>query len=345
MADTLLSRSLSPAEQAAVLFAEDRLDEVQALLTHGIAGKSGEDLWRMALDLFRLRADKQAFQHLAKRWKAEFASEPPPWDPLVDEAKLLPDLRLGAKACVELGGDMDLTSAIALNRGGSMERSAVIRVDATCLRTLDRQACSVLFDTLNRMIEGGIGIYLTGVARLVHCHRGLIAHDADYRPAWGLLLLLARINGDKQEHTRVAKEYFLAFGAWPAEWEPLVSPVVGVPEIKEKRGEPRYQAGPEILRLGGTLLGAKVFHLAELQMFALSGKYVNVDMSHLHRMDVAAARSFVNVCDALVAQGKVVRLLRQHSLIMTLLRLLEINPMVTLTAITKSNSTAVKAGK
>ncbi|MFN0313667.1 MAG: STAS domain-containing protein [Burkholderiales bacterium] len=330
---------------AAVLFAEDRIDEALALLTHGIAGQSDEALWRMALDLFRLRADKQAFQHLAKRWVAEFSAQPPPWDPLVDEAKLLPDLRLGAKACVELGGDMDLTSAIGLNRGGFMERTSVLRVDATCLRTLDRQACSVLFDTLNRMIEGGIGIYLTGIARLIHCLRGLIAHDVDYRPAWGLLLLIARINGDEQEHTRVSQEYSVAFGAWPAEWEPLVSPVVGIPDIQEKRGEPRYQTGPEVLRLSGTLLGERVFHLAELQTFALTSNYVNIDLSHLHRMDVAAARSFVNVCDALVAQGKVVRVLRQHSLVMTLLQLLEINPMITLTALTKSDSRTEKARK
>lgn len=347
MVTALLSQALSPTQEAAVLFAEDRVDEAQALLVRSIEAQSTrreEEIWRMTLDLFRLRADKAAFQRLAGRWEAEFSTAAPPWDPMVDEAKLVPDLRMGAKSCMELVGDVDLTAAIALNRSGLMERSAVIRLDATCLRSLDRQACSVLLDTLNRMIEEGIGIYLTGGVRLIHCLRNLIALDSGYRPAWVLLLLLSRIKGDEQEYARLSHEYSVALGAWPAEWDPLVTPVIGVPNIQEKRAEPRYQTGPEILRLSGTLLGAQVFHLADLQNFALTGKYVNVDLSHLHRMDVAAARSLVNVCDALIAQGKVVRLLRQHSLIMGLLRLLEINGSVVLTALTPSNPHPVHAG-
>jgi len=73
----------------------------------------------------------------------------------------------------------------------------------------------------------------------------------------------------------------------------------------------------------------------ELQNFALDRKYVNVDLSYLRRMDAAAGRALVNLANALTQEGKIVRLLRQHYLLLALLRLFQINESVVCTPLSR----------
>ncbi len=338
MVAAIFSQPLAPAQEAAILFAEDR-DAEALLLLQGlignIAANADPQLWRLALDLYRITGDKGGFDRTSAAFVARVDAAHPEWDPSVDESRLIPELRRDGKAFVELVGDLDVTGAIALNAQDVLSQHAIVRIDATRLQSLDKQACSVLFDTTVRLMEAGGGIHVTGAGRLAHCLQKLLATNTAFRPAWDLLLKLWQLKDEEREYARAALEYSLAVGTQPPEWEPVVIPVVGIAAIEEKRGEPRYQLGPEVLRLSGTISSSQDFHLKELQNFALDRKYVNVDFTYLRRIDVAGARALVTLANGLIREGKVMRLLRQNSLILALLRLLELNHSVVCTPLAR----------
>lgn len=335
---TLASHALTLAQDAAVLFAEGREAEVELLLARALTDKEdvqGREIWVLALDLYRLRGNRRAFERCAQALLEYHGGNAPAWDPTVEEDRLVPEIRAGGPCFLPLDGDVDAESAIALNARCTAAQCALVRLDATCLQTLDRQACSVLNDTVNRLMQAETGLFLTGAPRLAHALRMVLAVDSRFRPAWGLLLNLWRLRNEEREFARVALEYSLAFGTQPPEWEALVMPVVAIPSVEEKRREPRYQMGPEVLRITGTVTGAEDFHLRELQSFAHDRKYVNVDLSNLRRLDMAAAGALVDRANVMIAEGKIVRLLRQHGLVLELLRLLEIHPDVVCTTLTR----------
>lgn len=326
------------AQEAAVLFADGRESEAELTLAKALTrpGLPPErSLWLLALDLYRLRGNRRAFQQCLDAMAPEADAPPPPWDPTVDEARLLPEIRAGGTCYVALEGDLDAEGAIALNHHGVLSQCAVVRFDATCLQSLDRQACSVLNDAFQRPQDADIGLYVTGAPRLAYALRTLLTVDSEFKPAWKLLLRLWQLRDDQQEFNRAALEYSLVFGVQPPEWEAAVMPIVALPAVEEKRSEPRYQNGPEVMRPTGTLTGAQDFHLRELQSFAADRKYVNVDLSGVRRLDLAAAEVLVDTANAMIARGKVVRLLRQHGLISELLRLLGLNSAVVCTPLTR----------
>lgn len=338
MHSVIQSSTLSTAQEAAILFAEGRESEVELLLARALTvgeGAQSRDIWLLALDLYRLRGNKLAFLRCAQALEQRFGGNAPPWDPTVEEERLVPEIRAGGPCFLALEGEVDAASAIALNKQGAIGNCGLVRLDATCLQALDRQACSVLNDMVNRLMLAETGLYITGAARLAHALRMVLAVDSQFRPAWGLLLRLWQLRNEEREYARVALEYSLAFGTQPPEWEALVMPVVAIPSVEEKRREPRYQMGPEVLRVTGTVSGPEDFHLRELQSFSLDRTYVNVDLSNLRRLDVAAAGALVDQANAMIAEGKVVRLLRQHGLILELLRALEIHPGVVCTPLTR----------
>lgn len=335
---TPMTQPLSPVQTAASLFAEGLEHEAQRQLQSQIedptAGARPEP-WRALLDLMRLMGNRERFDRIATNYAKRFEQPTPPWDPLVNENRLLPELRDCGAAFIQISGDLDVADAIALNAHDILSQHAVVRMDGSCLRSLDQQACSVLLDTINRALDAGGGVYLTGVTRWVQCVAQLIRVHLAFQPAWQLLLKLWQLKGEEREFKRIATEYALGFGSRAPEWESIVAPRVDIPEVEEKREAPRYSMGSEIMRIVGTVAGSQSFYLRELQNFALDRKYVNVDLSLLHRMDALAARGLVLQVNALIGEGKVVRLLRQHSLVHTLLQLQDINASVVCTALTR----------
>ena len=58
---------------------------------------------------------------------------------------------------------------------------------------------------------------------------------------------------------------------------------------QEKRDQPRYEVGPELITLTGVMWGAADPQLAELRDFAELRQYVNINLSQLRRMDFSCA--------------------------------------------------------
>jgi ABC-type transporter Mla MlaB component len=107
-------------------------------------------------------------------------------------------------------------------------------------------------------------------------------------------------------------------------------PVVAARDLQERRDEPRYQPGPEVMRLSDVLAGATDRQLDALQAFAAERQYINVNLATMARIDLAAASALIGVVNGLAANGKVVRLLRPNPLVEALLETLHLDPRVQL---------------
>jgi len=116
----------------------------------------------------------------------------------------------------------------------------------------------------------------------------------------------------------------------PPEWRPVLMPVLAPRDLQEKRDQPRYQAGPEVMRLTHVLVGATDRQLDALQTFAAERQYVNVNLATLARIDLAGASVLIGLVNGLAANGKVVRLLRPNPLVEALLETLHLDPRVQL---------------
>ncbi|HEY7759767.1 MAG TPA: hypothetical protein VIA64_10175 [Burkholderiales bacterium] len=327
------TQSLTPVQEAAVMYANGRSDEAQRLLQQAIeaGGESDVRPWHLLLGLYRIEGDWQSFESLAACFERTFQRAAPNW--LSDEslAHLPPEMRPGGEVYCALAGVLDRRSAAALEPLSRLaQRYAGVHIDASKVTAVDGEGSRSLAQLLAMLGDNGNGVVLTGAEHLTHLLRRAVDSDGSQMPCWILLLELLRLRGLQADFERTALEYALAAGATPPEWRPVLMPVVAPRDLQEKRDQPRYQAGPEVMRLTDVLAGATDRQLDALQTFAAERQYVNLNLATLARIDLAGASALIGLINGMVASGKVVRLLRPNPLVEALLETLHLDPRVQL---------------
>jgi ABC-type transporter Mla MlaB component len=338
----LFPHSLPAAQEAAVLYANgreaDAADFLRRALAPGQAGSAGPELWIMLFDLLRVRGEWQQFEGLAQRFEAAFSSPAPQWLNEEEMTRLPPDLRPGGAGYFELAGALDAEREGELNRVRAAARDlATVHLNVSRLAGLDAEGCSAFLKLMHYLPDNGNGLVITGGDHLAD----LLQHAAEGNPTteayWALLLALHQVRGLQKDFERCALEYALAVGTEPPAWQPMVMPVTPRSAPEEKRDEPRYQAGPEILELTGAMWGAADPQLGTLHAFGEERQYVNINLSQLQRMDFGCGNAFANSINEWIAGGKTVRLIRPNSLVAAFLSTLSLSPDVNI--VTASRAT------
>jgi anti-anti-sigma regulatory factor len=145
------------------------------------------------------------------------------------------------------------------------------------------------------------------------------------------MLDLFQLEGRQRQFESAALEYALFVETDPPKWEPILMPVLPKSAPAERRDEPRYRSGAEVIFLQGEMTGPNDPQLEALRQFAKDRKYVNINLTHLTRIDMVCAASLGNTVLALKNLGKVVRIIKPNLLIGTLLRMLKIDEHATIT--------------
>jgi anti-anti-sigma regulatory factor len=325
------TQSLTPVQEAAVMYANGRSDDAQRLLQRAVDADGEERAWHLLLGLYRIEGDWQSFESLAARFERKFQHAAPNWLSEEAFAHLPPEMHPGGDVYCALAGALDRRSAAKLEPLSRLaQRHASVHIDASKVTGVDGDGCRSLAQLLASLSENGNGVVLTGAEQLTRLLRHAVEGDGGQTSGWALLLELLRLRGLQADFERAALEYALAAGVAPPAWRPVLMPVVAPHGLQEKREEPRYQAGPEVLRLTDVLIGATDRQLDALQRFAGERQYVNVNLAALARIDLAAASALVGLVNGLAAVGKVVRLLRPNPLVEALLETLQLDPRVQL---------------
>ena len=325
-----LSHALTPAQEAAVLYADGRESEAAELIIRALQGRepSAElrELWYMLFDLLRSRGDWNRYHQWSERFSATFGITAPQWHNEEDMARLPAELRPGGPGYFQFSGTLDVARRPDMERVRQAARSlASVHLDVSRVSALEAAGCKALDDLVRYLPGNGNGVLLTGASHLLDMLRTATERNSSVEAYWALLLDLYRLRGQQEEFERVAVEYALAMSVSPPAWQPIVMPVPHHTPTQEKRDQPRYEVGPELITLTGVMWGAADPQLEELREFAEMRQYVNINLSQLHRLDFSCASAFANLLNAQVGEGKTVRLLRPNSLVAAFLATLSLN--------------------
>jgi ABC-type transporter Mla MlaB component len=323
---------LSPeAQEAAVRYANGRYSEAVAMLSDAIAEpRPGQDVqlvWLMLFELHRLLGQWAAFDELTRRYVATFDKPAPAWTDDDALAETLPaDLQRGGGAYLEFSGPLDHSAESTLQKiGAAAADHSVLHLDLTKITGLTPEGCELLSHELQFLITNGNGVHFSGAEALERLLRQAIDAQPKLAPAWRLLLDLYQLQGRQKAFESAALEYALYVEVEPPAWEPVLMPVLPTTETAEKREEPRYSTGPEVIHLQGEMLGAQDPQLASIKQFARDREYVNINVSRLSRIDFVCAANLGNTVAALCDLGKTVRIIRPNLLVGTLLRMLKVD--------------------
>jgi ABC-type transporter Mla MlaB component len=328
----ILSQGLPLAQAAALLYADGRASDAEHTLLQALESDTdATQAWEMLFDLHRTRGDWRAFEQSAERFARRYGRPAPQW---LDEDALrrLPaELRPSGDAYFELAGMLDPGQTALLDRiraAGAVHTA--LHLDLSKLQAAVPDGCGALLATLRGLTQQGNGVLLTGAERVAGLLRETASSGGEAAECFALALELYRLRGRKTEFERAALEYALAAGGTPPEWQPALMPVVAPQSPLEKRDQPRYQRGPEVICLSGTLAGTADPQIGDLRQFAADRRYVNIDLRELDRMDLSGSTAFVETVNEHAAAGKTVRLLRPNSLVRALLSSCSLDPRIVL---------------
>jgi ABC-type transporter Mla MlaB component len=323
---------LTPAQEVAVLYANGREKDAEALLRREMTQPDTDSaLWLLLFDLLRVQGEWARFEDLGKQFQARFAKPAPQW--LSDEelARLPPELRPGGAGYFVLGALLDGGHRTEIERIRAAARDfANVHIDVSRTAGVDEKGCRLFAALLESLPDQGTGVLLTGTDHLAELVQGAAEGNPGVESYWKLLLEMYRVQGAQKAFQRTALEFALAAGVEPPEWQPVLMPLAPRSAPQEKRDAPRYQAGPEVIYLTGVMWGAGDAQLSELEEFAADRRYVNINLSTLRRIESTCGNAFANLVNDLVADNKVVRLIRPNALVAGFLASLNLAPGVSI---------------
>ena len=200
-------------EEAAVLYANGNVGEAEKVLAATLddaEATSGEGLWMMLLDLYRLTGQRQRFESRVLDYATRFERSPPSWVDLSAAASRpagdrAPTVNLSGSLAAQAETQLRQISALA-------RRSGAVRIDVGRLRGVADAGCALLLSLLNELAAERITVSLASVDLFVEelARRAQVGH-AEGRDTWLLLLELLQFTGDQARFENLAVDYAITF--------------------------------------------------------------------------------------------------------------------------------------
>ena len=291
----------SDVEQAAVLYANGQDAAARSFLEYAVNVHHfgpGERLWLMLFDLYRLSAQKSAFEALEVEYTQAFEKSPPAWR----DASKIP---IAVKAA---GSALFKGELLATNDAGfevarlAMENNPKLRLDFSKVKCVDAGGCRRLLALLQLARKNKREIELLGrdhIGALLEAR--VETGRAEEGECWLLLLELLQLQGQQEAFDDAAINYAVTFEVSPPSWEParvaaaeVVSPVESVAEANDGLMSEAYIARGDI----------KASRFIDLPAFAAVHDPVIIDCSTLRRIDFISAGALLNVLSTVRRSGK-----------------------------------------
>ena len=309
-------------EEAAILYANGSVAEAEQVLTATLddpKATTGEGLWMMLLDLYRLTGQRERFEARVLDYAMRFERSPPPWVDLSPRGGRTGGERMPA---VGLSGDLGGQGDTQLKQiAAGARRSGAVRIDVGKLRKVSDAGCAALLGLLEALLAERIKLSLSSVEPFIEdLARRAVVGQAEGRDTWLLLLELLQFTGDQERFENLAIDYAVTFEESPPSWKGIA---VAVP----KRAEADTDAALEgdVPRLCGELCGASNESLKRLASLAADRKELKVDCAGLLRVDFVCAGLLFNILATVKAQGKLVTLFNVNAMVAALLRVMSVD--------------------
>lgn len=311
-------------EEAAVLYANGDVREAEAVLDNVLQAKeasSGEGLWMMLLDLYRLTGQKERFESRVLDYATRFERSPPAWLDLSSPGQRMQ--RRETVPLINLAGSLNAQAAEQCSQIRVIaERSGAIRIDLKRVRNFDEEGCHLLLSLITHLKRERVRVTLINAGHLAEMISGqIVPCERRGQEIWLLLLELLQHTGEFERFENVAVDYAVTFEESPPSWEGLEQ--MSATELRQiEETEPEPLAG---VMLEGELLNGGGEGLRKLAAAASEQNSIEVECMELRRMDFVSAGTLFNILSTLRSQGKNVKLLNVNAMVAALLRVMGVD--------------------
>jgi ABC-type transporter Mla MlaB component len=314
----------APAEEAAVLFANNQDQEAQAILENAVKfQKTGaaERLWLMLFDLYRLSGRQAAFEAMGIEYARAFEKSPPAWGGKTEPAH-------SEKASKSAGGNVlfkgDLlggnVSAFDTVRQ-ALEKNHGLSLDLTKVKQADPEGCASLLELLLLARKEKRGIDLRGRDGLIQLVNDGIEAGKKETPVtgkecWLLLLELFQQQGRQEVFEETAIDYAVTFEESPPSWD--AGRATPEPAAREEAAREDETGDDEMYGLSGEIKSSR---FADLPQFANERDTLLIDCAKLTRIDFVSAGALLNALMPVRGAGKQIAFYHPNHLVAELFRI------------------------
>lgn len=339
LASSATAESYSAVEEAAVLYANERVAEAIAALQNFLReNTASRDLqpWLLLFDLYQSQRMKAPFDELSMEFVVRFERSAPVWEEVADVPSPLASKAKPARsgAMVVLKGMIDAAAEEEIQRLLKLaEGDAPARLDVAHATGIDASRAQLLAQVLLMVRKSGKRIAFAGAKEFTAVVKQLIEGEGRQEPAfWRLLFELYEFQNQESQFEDAAVDYAVTFELSPPSWEPMpgAAEVMEAAPAEEAAAEAAAPAEASAFSLEGVLNPATEHRLKELERYAEGRTEVLVDMARATRVDFMSVGTVISTLISLNQAGKKVTISGQNEMIHALFEVMGVRDFATL---------------
>ena len=322
-----------PAEEAAILFADNQDKAAQAVLENALRSLppgSAERLWMMLFDLYRLSGQRPAFEATGIEYARSFEKSPPAWGGAHTEST---SKVANEGSSMLFRGDLLAKNTAAFDAvGRELEKGSSLRLDLAKVKQLDPGGCEALLDLVARARKGRGKLNLLGRDSLIKLLMDRIeAGREDPVPGkayWLLLLELLKQQGRQDVFEDKAVDYAVTFEESPPSWE-AGRVVKSEPAKSMATQESREEVveNNEAYPLSGEIRSTS---FSDLTALAKDRNVLLIDCSNLKRIDFSSTGALLNALVSVHRVDKKIYFRHPNYLVSELFRIVGLDALATI---------------
>ncbi len=323
----------SAEEEAAVLYANDRVEQALATLiqcTREAPCRNDPRPWLMLFELYQLGGERQSFEELALEFVVQFERSAPAWPETAGGGA-----EANGPAAVRGAAEFAPRGVLSADDAPTFQRlrqaageGGGLRLDLSKITGMEASGSELLLDLLQGLKKSGVKVQLGGTGNPVGLLKEAI-RGAQAPSHWLLLLELYQILGMRTEFEELAIDYAVTLEISPPSWErsPHSAQAQHGP-LQAQNGEASPDA--EAYRVTGVISGNSEQILRGLAQYAAAHGEVRLDLSQVPRVDFGCVGNFLNALMQLNAGGKRVRIQGANEMVAALFSVMGIEQFATL---------------
>jgi hypothetical protein len=307
----LYSAPLPPTQEAALLYACDRMDaaiQLLKLVLRDPVGKNNIQAWLMLMDLYQLTGNRKEFDALCMLFTVKFETSPPVWR----DAQDLDEPRRAQKREVK---DYHQLRSTASGLASEIERfrdfakkTGSCRLDLAKLTTMTDEEAKVLGTTLTQFRRAKMPLWLSNYEPVQRNLKKAISEASAEaaRGYWSLLFETLLLTRDHAQFDEIGLEFAVEYEESPPAWEDYVNPLSTTHQGKDLKiiEEVPAQQPKDGFMVRGVLSQASKNILVELTQYSVSHSEVNIDMTSAMRLDFSMMDQFFETIKNTQLAGK-----------------------------------------
>ncbi len=299
------AESHSAVEEAAILYANERVSEAIAVLL-GFIKENTEvrDLhpWLLLFDLYQTQNMRTPFEELSMEFVVRFERSAPVWEGPhhSDAAAAAPKSKMSSSVKLKGHIDQGQTSEIErLQKIGSGDTG--VKLDLSEASAIASEQAALLAEVLQTLRRAEKRVVVSGGPAFAEKLKALVAGEATReKNYWRLLFEVYQVCGMQNEFEDAAVDYAVTFELSPPSWEVLSDAMQHAMPMEAEEEAPAQ----EHFSIVGVLATGTDYKLRDLERHADNREQVFIDMSATSRVDFVTVGAFINTLIALNQKGK-----------------------------------------